>query len=71
MSNINNGVLDGTRRVGPGVRELGVNGGSGGAPVGMRLRGATQSGPPSVGSWKTGDHVEDQTGVVWICTAGG
>ena len=31
MSNINNGVLDGTRRVEPGVRGLGVNGGIAGA----------------------------------------
>jgi hypothetical protein len=71
MSNINNGVLDGTRRVEPGVRGLGINASLAGAPVGMRLRGATQGGAPAVGSWKTGDQVSDQTGVIWICTAGG
>ncbi len=71
MGVINNGVLDGTRRVGPGVRELGVNGGIAGAPLGMRLRGASQSGGPLIGSWKAGDQITDRAGRIWVCTVSG
>jgi hypothetical protein len=72
MGNINNGVLDGTRRVIPGVRSIGVNSGLAGAPLGMRHRGATAGGPPAVGSWKAGDQVTDRgNGAIWVCTATG
>jgi hypothetical protein len=71
MSTINNGLLDGTRRVEPEVRSLAVRGSLAGAPIGMRHRGAVAAGPPATGTWKGGDQVSDRAGVVWICTAGG
>jgi hypothetical protein len=71
MANVNQGVLDGLRRLGAKVRDLAVDGGLPGAPLGLRLRGATQSGPPATGTWKAGDLIPDRAGVVWICTAGG
>lgn len=71
MSTINNGVLDGTRRVEPGVRGLGVNAGLPAAPVGFRLRGATKAGPPTTGTWKAGDEIRDRTGAIYIATANG
>jgi hypothetical protein len=71
MPNINNGLLDGVRRIGAAVRDLAISGGLPGAPLGYRLRGATTSGPPATGTWKAGDQVPDRSGVIWICTAGG
>jgi hypothetical protein len=71
MGNINTGVLDGVRRIGAKVRDLTIDGGVPGAPLGYRLRGATQSGPPAAGTWKAGDQVPDRNGSIWICTAGG
>lgn len=71
MTTINAGVLDGVRRIGAGVRDLSVQGGIGGAPLGMRIKGATLSGAPVTGTWKPGDLVTDRTGKIWQCTAGG
>lgn len=71
MTNINNGVLDGVRRIGAAVRSLSITGGISGAPLGVRLLGATQSGPPTAGTWKAGDQVSDRNGNAFICTAGG
>jgi hypothetical protein len=47
-----------------------VNGATG-ATAGTRLAGATASGHPTTGTFLTGDVVPDQTGDIWICTAGG
>lgn len=71
MTTINTGVLDGVRRIGAGVRDLSVQGGIGGAPLGMRIKGATLSGAPVTGTWRPGDLVTDRTGKIWQCTAGG
>ena len=71
MPNINGGVLDGVRRIGAKVRELVIDGGLPGAPLGYRLRGATPAGPPTAGTWKTGDVVPDRNGILWTCTGGG
>jgi hypothetical protein len=71
MANINQGVLDGLRRLGAKVRQLTVDGGLPGAPLGVRFLGATTSGAPATGTWKAGDHVEDRTGKIWICTTAG
>lgn len=71
MGNINNGVLDGVRRIGAKVRDLTVDGGLPGAPMGFRLRGATKAGPPTIGTWKAGDEVRDRTGAIWIATTNG
>ena len=71
MTNINNGVLDGVRRIGAAVRSLSITGGISGAPLGMRLMGANVSGPPQTGTWKAGDIVSDRAGSVWVCTTGG
>jgi hypothetical protein len=71
MATGNNGVLDGLRRIGGKFRDVAVDGGLPGAPLGYRLRGATQSGPPKTGTWKAGDQVPDRTGTVWTCTLGG
>lgn len=71
MPNLNNGVLEGLRRIGASFRSVSLGGGVPGAPLGLRLLGATSSGAPATGTWKAGDHVEDRTGAIWICTAGG
>lgn len=71
MSTLNPGVLDGLRRIGAKIRELALDGGIPGAPLGMRFRGATASGPPVTGTWKPGDTVTDRAGRTWVCTAGG
>jgi hypothetical protein len=71
MPVINGGVLDGVRRIGAKVRDLVIDGGLPGAPLGYRLRGATQTGAPATGTWRTGDQVPDRAGSIWICTAGG
>jgi hypothetical protein len=42
-----------------------------GATAASRYVGATASGAPASGTFSTGDFVIDQTGKVWICTAGG
>jgi hypothetical protein len=71
MALANNGILDGLRRIGAKVRDLVIDGGLPGAPLGYRLRGATQAGAPQTGTWKAGDQVPDRNAAVWICTAGG
>lgn len=42
-----------------------------GATAASRYVGATTSGPPTSGTFLTGDFVIDQSGYMWICTAGG
>lgn len=42
-----------------------------GATAGSRYVGATATGSPASGTFLTGDYVIDQTGQIWICTAGG
>lgn len=42
-----------------------------GATAPTRYVGATTSGPPTSGTFKVGDFVIDQTGLVWICASGG
>lgn len=42
-----------------------------GAVAASRWAGATTGGAPVTGTFLTGDFVIDQTGSVWICTAGG
>ena len=69
--NLNNGVLDGIRRIGGRFRDVTVDGGLPGAPLGLRIRGATASGAPATGTWKARDVIEDGTGTLWLCTAGG
>jgi hypothetical protein len=71
MGNINNGIVDGARRIAARVRELIIDGGLPGAPLGFRIRGATKSGPPAKGTWKAGDVVHDRQGVVWTCVYAG
>ena len=71
MPVINPGVLEGLRKIGLRVRDLAVDGVPG-ATLGMRLRGATASGAPAVGTWRAGDVVLDQAaGVLRACTVGG
>jgi hypothetical protein len=69
--NLNQGILDGARRITARVRDLTVDGGLPGAPLGFRLRGATASGHPTTGIWRAGDETRDRNGAIWICTAGG
>lgn len=69
--NINPGVLDGVRRIGGRFRDVVIDGGTPGAPLGFRLRGATVSGAPTAGTWKAGDETRDRNGAVWICTTPG
>lgn len=71
MTNINDGVLNGVRRTGARVRDVIVDGGVPGAPLGLRVRGATKSGHPTSGSWRAGDEVRDRLGNVWICVISG
>jgi hypothetical protein len=71
MPNVNNGLLDGVRRIGAKFRDLTVDGGLPGAPLGLRLRGATTAGAPVAGTWKAGDEISDRNGGRWTCTAGG
>jgi hypothetical protein len=71
MGNINNGVLDGVRRIGAKVRDLTIDGQIPGASLGFRMRGANTAGPPLTGTWKTGDETRDRAGNIFICTAGG
>lgn len=42
-----------------------------GATLAMRFVGATSSGHPTTGTFDTGDICVDDTGILWICTAGG
>ncbi len=71
MPNVNPGVLDGLRRIGGRFRDLTVDGGLPGLPLGFRVRGATQYGPPQTGTHKAGDQETDRFGTTWVCTAGG
>ena len=71
MAVLNGGVLDGVRRISARVRDLVIDGGIAGAPLGLRIRGATTAGAPSGGTWKAGDVVIDRNGATWVCTAGG
>jgi hypothetical protein len=45
--------------------------GNTGATAAARFVGGTASGAPGSGTFKLGDFVIDQTGVVWICTVAG
>ena len=71
MPTVNNGVLDGIRRIGGRFRDITIDGGLPGAPLGFRLRGATQSGAPTAGTWKTGEIVPARNATLWMCIAGG
>lgn len=71
MPVINPGVLDGVRRISARVRDLVIDGNLPGAPLGYRLRGATQFGAPQSGTWRAGDVVPDRMGNTWICVAPG
>ena len=71
MATGNSGALDGVRRIAGKFRDLAVDGGLPGAPLGFRLRGATQSGPPVTGTWKAGDTAPDRTGAFWTCVKAG
>lgn len=42
-----------------------------GATAGARFAGGTLSGAPASGTFSAGDFVVDQTGLIWVCTAGG
>lgn len=46
-------------------------GGLTGATAASRYGGATTSGPPTTGTWVTGDYVVSQQGRIWICVSGG
>lgn len=78
-SNLSNGVtgsgsvvlsasptITGTLFTGP-VSITGITG----ATAATRYVGATTSGHPTSGTFSTGDYVIDQSGAVWVCTAGG
>lgn len=69
--NLNDGVLNGVRRIGGRFRDLVVDGGLPGAPRGFRLRGATLAGAPTSGTWKVGDIVPDRRGFIWTCIIAG
>lgn len=71
MSNINDGLLDGARRLPGKFRDLVIDGGLPGAPLGYRLRGATLLGAPATGTWRPGDMVPDRAGNIWSCVTGG
>jgi hypothetical protein len=42
-----------------------------GATSASRYAGGTTGGPPTTGTFATGDYVIAQTGNIWVCTAGG
>jgi len=42
-----------------------------GATSASRYVGATASGAPGSGTFVTGDYIVDQSGTMWVCTAGG
>jgi hypothetical protein len=42
-----------------------------GAANSFRFVGGSSGGSPTTGTWRVGDHVDDQTGVIWICTTAG
>jgi hypothetical protein len=48
-----------------------VSGGLAGAVATTRFAGATASGAPGSGTFAVGDFVVDQSGSMWVCTAGG
>jgi hypothetical protein len=48
-----------------------VSGGLAGAVATTRFAGATSSGAPASGTFAVGDFVVDQSGSMWVCTAGG
>ena len=52
------------------VSDLAVSGLTG-ATAASRYVGGTASGAPTSGTFAAGDFVIDQTGAVWVCTAGG
>ena len=54
----------------PGVSAVTASGLTG-ATAASRYVGATASGAPASGTFVTGDWTIDQTGTIWICTAGG
>jgi hypothetical protein len=69
--NLNEGVLNGVRRIGLRVRDIVIDGGVPGAPLSLRIRGGTRSGAPATGTWKAGTFFPDRAGTMWICTADG
>lgn len=71
MSTVNEGIVDGAKRIAAKVRELHLGGGAPGLPLGFRMRGALPSGPPVTGTHRAGDIVPDRAGNWWMCTAGG
>ena len=46
-------------------------GGLTGATAATRYVGATTYGPPTSGTFSTGDFINDQAGTIWTCTSGG
>jgi len=42
-----------------------------GTTAGTRYVGGTASGAPTTGTFLLGDHIVDQTGFMWVCTAAG
>lgn len=71
MPNINPGILEGVRRIPLRIRDLVIEGGVPGAPLGFRVRGALTVGPPASGTWRAGDVVADRRGILWTCTTAG
>lgn len=51
--------------------QAGLVTGLAGATAAARFVGGTASGAPTTGTFSTGDFVIDQSGSVWVCTAGG
>jgi len=54
-------------QIGPTFAATGLTG----AASSSRYAGATVSGPPASGTFSTGDYVIDQSGTMWVCSAGG
>ena len=54
--------------VAPDFKITGLTGATAGT---SRLVGTTSAGPPTTGTFATGDLVIDQTATIWICTAAG
>ena len=65
--NLDQAILPATS---PSLTSVAVSGLTG-AVAGTRLAGGTASGAPTTGTFLTGDVVPDQSGSIWVCTAGG
>ena len=70
MRNINNGVLDGVRRIGADVRSLSITGTASRGAAWHAADGGDVSGAPQTGTWKAGSGA-DRCGNAWVCTTGG